>query len=249
MKNNGAVAERKSLLVSHRKKVAHGIPTTGIFLIAGAVKTGKSSLLAEFPNSYCISAEKEGMDYLEGRIHDVSNLNEFREVLVAVKEDKSIKTLCVDTIDAIADWIAADVAKEFGLTHINETKSGVSGYAVSGEFHKRMVSMVDWFLNCGKLVVLSAHYVEAKNDNGVKTPAKIAVRGKAAEYITYHSKIIGCTTKEFDGEKTNYLLSFQGDELRNWGSRIPEVQDKVITQGYENFANLFETKTKKKESK
>lgn len=241
-------------LVGYRSKKEEGMPTSGIFVVASDVKTGKSSFAASAPDSYVLMCEKGGGDSIEGRIHDIENLAEFREAITVVLKEPSIKTVVIDTIDEVGRWVAQDVASKYGLSHIEERKKGVDGFEVWGEFKDRMINLVNLLKNSGKLVVLLAHVKDPKVDQAgnIIEGAKIDIPTKAAAFIAYHAKMIGHTYKEFDGEKTNYYLTFQGGPLGQWGSRVDEVQDKTVLLPKENPWSAFEglfPKTVKKTNK
>src|SRR5271167_425472 len=92
-------------LVDYRKKTESGFPTKGIFIVVGQPKSGKTTFSSSFPDSYIIELEHEGAARVDGRIEEVSDLETFRQVLIAVSKEPQIKTLVIDTLDELSDWI------------------------------------------------------------------------------------------------------------------------------------------------
>ena len=88
-------------------------------LVYGAPKIGKTTFVSTFPDVLIIEAEPGGADYIEGWVAEVSSLDELRtlwkELRRRVDENNfPWKTIALDTIDAIADWLAEEIALEFG---------------------------------------------------------------------------------------------------------------------------------------
>ena len=235
-------------LVSTRPVKVSGLPTKGIFVLVGNPKSGKTTLAAAFPDSYVLELEPYGGDRVAGRIHDIDNVGLFRQVLMKVAKDDSVKTIVIDSIDKLAGWFGDEVAKTFGLNAITERKKGVDGFEVNGEFTKRMEGMVDFFKGCGKLVILIAHIKPAKTEQGVViTPAGINVRGASAALLLNEADIIGYAYKKLVGDSNRYYLSFQGGPFEAWGSRVDELQDKTLeiakADPYRAFVAAFKTET------
>ena len=67
-------------------------------------------IAASFPDSYVLELEPHGADRIDGRIHDIRTLDEFRSVLKAVCNDPAIKVAVIDSMDVLSDWIEGEVA-------------------------------------------------------------------------------------------------------------------------------------------
>lgn len=237
-------------LVDVRGKKVTGLPTSGLFLLVGHPKSGKTTLAASFPDSYILELEKNGADRVEGRIHEIDELDQFTQVLELVMADDGIKTIVIDSIDELAHWLEDDVAKAAGLNNMSEKKPGVDGWALWAEFRQRIEGMTKYFKESGKLVILIAHCKSPeKDDKGVViTPAGINVSGKGGAYLAAQAEMIGYAYKQVIGGKTTHFLTFQGGPLALWGSRVEELNDKTImlsrTNPYSSFAAEFLPKAK-----
>jgi len=247
-------------LVGARKKKKVGMPKSGIFIVVGYPKTGKSKFSASFPNSYGLNVDRGDADRIEGRIEDIDDvvdvqgmviktkLNNFREALAAAIKDPSIETIVIDTIDTLAELLCDEIAQKAGLSKITERMPGVDGFALWGEFGARVDGMIKLFKNSGKLFILCAHLREPKLDdnNKIITPAGINVPGKGGDKLAFAADMIGYAFKREIGGKAEYCLTFQGGPAGRWGSRVDELADQTIKLDHKNpyssFAALFAEK-------
>lgn len=234
-------------LVATRRRTKTGIPTEGLLVFIGYPKAGKSTLAAAFPDSYVLELERGGGDRIDGRIHDIQTLEEFRGAIAAAIEDQSIRTIVIDTVDEWGEWTETDIAHSFGLSNILERKAGVDGFELWGEYGRRVKALVDFMKASGKLFLVLAHCKDPKMDDTGKliTPAGMNLRGKGGNYIASHADAIGNVFKRQVGDRTRHYLTFQGGPLGHWGSRIEELNDKTIELNpknpYASFAAAFET--------
>ena len=232
-------------LVKSRTAPKTGLPTEGLFILVGHPKSGKTTLAASFPDSYVLELEEGGGDRVNGRIHDIDNLNDFRLALAAAISEPSIKTVVIDSIDVMSDWLEDEIAKQHGLDTISQRKEGVNSFAVWDDFKKRIEGMVDYFKKSGKLIILIAHCRAPKtDDNGaVVTPAGINVPGKAGGFLAAQADMIGFSYKKALGSGTAFFLTFRGGPLGMWGSRVAELENQVLTLDRKNpyaaFAAVF----------
>ena len=220
-----------------------------LFILVGNPKTGKTTLAASFPDSYVLELEPKGGDRVAGRIHEIPDLETFRDVLEVVFETPEIKTVVIDTIDVLSDWIEDEVAGQFGLKQISERKKEVSGFEVWGEFKKRMEGLVGYFKDSGKLVIVLAHTKEPKVvDDQVITPAGINIPGKGGSYLAAQADLIGFTYRQAISTGTQYFVTFKGGPLGTWGSRIAELNDKTLKldqiNPYRAFQDIFSETSK-----
>lgn len=228
-------------LVKPRKPIKTGIPTDGIMVLVGLPKSGKTTLAASWPDSYVLELEPGGGDRISGRVHDIKNLDEFRDILKLAVNEPTIKTIVIDSIDVLSDWFEDEIAKAAGLTTITERKAGVDGWAIWSELRKKIESLITYLKTSGKFIIIIAHTKEPKLDpNGsVIIPAGINVTGKGASVIAANADAIGNCYKRQVGSTTKYFLSFQGGSLGIWGSRVPELEDKTIELPKENPYSAF----------
>lgn len=232
-------------LVAPRAAPKKGLPTDGLMILVGLPKSGKTTLAASWPGSYVLELEPGGGDRIDGRVHDVRSLAEFREALKLAVAEPSVKSVVIDSVDVLSDWFEEEIAKAAGLSSMTERKAGVDGWALWAELRRKLEALVAFLKASGKFVILIAHTKDPKLDaNGaIIIPAGINVSGKGAGVIAANADAIGNCFKRQIGPATKYLLSFQGGSLGIWGSRIPELEDKTVELPRENpysaFAALF----------
>jgi len=230
-----------TVLVPHRPKPRTGMPTEGLFILVGHPKSGKTTLASSFEDSYVMELEPGGGERVSGRIHAVADLNEFREVLKAVVKEPAIKTLVIDTVDVLSDWMEDEIARSRGLEAITDRKAGVDGFEMWGEFRRKVEALIGFLKASKKLVILIAHCKEPKLDaNGNPiTPAGINMPGKSGAFIAAQADMIGFVYKKPMGSGTAYFVTFQGGPLGTWGSRVDELNDKTITLPKDNPYSAF----------
>lgn len=216
-------------LVAPRPPKVSGIPTSGIIVIAGEPKAGKTTFGASFPDSYVLELDKKDADRVGGRIHDIEDLDQYGEVLQLAIADSSIRTIVVDTVTTLGQWMEASVAKAGGVEFLGKPTQGVDQRGLWGELFENWKGMVEYLKNCGKLVILIAHVKEAeKDDKGrITKPAGIKVRGAGADHIIEQADAIGHMRVKVVNDTTYHYLSFKApSDEAIWRSRIKELQGK-----------------------
>ena len=213
-----------------RGKLKTGMPTDGLWILAGLPKAGKTTLSAGIPGGVLLELERGGADRVEGWIQEIPDLEVFRQAVMAAVEDANVKAIVIDSLDVVSDWLEVDVAEQFGLDSVSERKEGVNGFEVWKELRSRFEKLISLLKASGKLAVLVAHSREPKidADGRVIVPAGISIPGKLCGYIAAEADAIGHCYKKQVGSVTQYFVSFQGGPLGTWGSRIPELEDKTI---------------------
>ena len=235
-------------LVPYRDKPKEiGMPESGLFLLIGDVKAGKTTFAASFPDSYVLELEpKRGDRIKRGRIDDtITNLDQYGDVLEAALADDSIKTIVIDTVDVIAKWLQARIA---GPTRVfGAPEKGVDTYEDWREFEADVRGMVDYLKQSGKLIILVAHRRMAKvdKDDHVVKPAGINVQGQGGDYIAQQAEMVGFMGVRVLGGKSVVYLTFKGESDRCiWRSGIDELRDKEVvlpeSDPFGAFAALFQ---------
>jgi hypothetical protein len=211
-------------------------------ILVGQPKSGKTTLAASFPDSYVLELEQGGADRVSGRIQDILNYNDFREVLKSVVNEPSIRTIVIDSLDILSDLMEDEIAKAHGLDAITDRKQGVDGFEMWGEYRKRIEALVKYLKASNKLVILIAHCREPKLDSSgnLVSPAGINMPGKSGSFIAAQADMIGYAYKKPLGSGTAYFVTFQGGPLGMWGSRVDELNDKTLQLPRENPYSAFE---------
>lgn len=236
--------------VEYREKLKSGMITDGLMVIAGDEKTGKTSLLASFPDSYILVVDRGGSDRLSGRFHDISDLKTFRAAFKWAMSNPEIKTVGIDTITGLSDLFEKEVADSHGLKSITERKPGVDGYELWDEYYSKIDGFVEYVKSSGKLVVVSAHLKPPALDNNgnVTIPAGLDLYPKAQRIIGTKADVIGQTFKKQLAGGTEYYLTFKGSVAGKLGSRVDELNDKEVklpkANPYSAFESLFKTPSK-----
>lgn len=216
-------------LVAPREPKLSGMPTSGIIVIAGEPKSGKTKFMASFPNSYILELDKGDADRIGGRIHDVADLDELQEILPMVVEDSSVQYIGIDTVDTLGTWMEAVVAKESGVEFLGKPTAGVDSRGLWGEYAQRVRGMTDYLKHCGKPVLLGAHVrAPDKDDQGrITKPAGIKVRGAGGDYIIEQACAIGHMRVKTINDRAVHSLSFKApSDQAIWRSRVEELQDR-----------------------
>jgi hypothetical protein len=242
-------------LVSARTEAkVTGMPTSGLMLVVGHPKSGKTWFASSAPDSIVIELEENGADRVAwGRIQEIHStdddaLSQFDEVMGLVMADDSIKTVVIDSVDQWAKMIQDDIAKAAGVEFMGKVKAGVDGRALWGEFAQRVHVITDALKASGKLVVLIAHCKPPeKDDQGrVITPAGINVSGKGGSYIAAQAEMIGFIgVRVLAGKAQHYITFKSASDLAIWRSRVDELHEKEIVLDKANpwasFAAAFTT--------
>lgn len=232
-----ATQEAPPTSIPYRDSVEKGMPTTGFGVLAGDFKAGKSSLLADFPGAVVLETDAGDANHIPGRILDIraegekSALNVFRAKFMAQVKDPTVKVICVDTVKTLATWVEEEVAGEHDMPNLRVPAKGVDTRALWGEYTTRMIKFLNYANHeAKKLVVFGAHLKDAERDdnNKVIAPAKIDVAGGASAYLSKHAKFIGYCFKEEQAQAQAYFVSFRGGPLASLGSRVKELNDKVL---------------------
>lgn len=229
-----------------------GMPTSGIMLVVGHPKSGKTWFASSAPDSIVIELEDKGADRVSwGRIQEIDStglnaLSEFGDVMNAVMSDDSIKVVTIDSVDQWANMLLADICKTAGIEHIQKPKAGVDSRALWGEFGHRIHAITDDLKRSGKLVILIAHCKPPEKDNEgrITTPAGINVSGKGAAYIVAQAEMIGFVgVRVLAGKAQHYITFKSASDIAIWRSRVDELHEKEIVldklNPWKSFASAF----------
>ncbi len=229
-----------------------GMPTSGLMLVVGHPKSGKTWFASSAPDSIVIELERNGADRVAwGRIQEINadeadSLDQLDKVMTLVMADDSIKTVVIDSVDQWAKMMQDDIAKKAGVEFLGKVKAGVDGRALWGEFAQRVHTITDGLKASGKLIILIAHCKppEKDNDGRITTPAGINVSGKGGSYIAAQAEMIGFVgVRVLAGKAQHYITFRSASDLAIWRSRVDELHEKEIVLDKKNpwgsFAAAF----------
>lgn len=226
-----------SILGGWRPAKKTGMPTSGLFLIVGLEKSGKSALMASAPDSVLLELDKGDADHLAGRIVDIeaqsdgkTALNVFRDAFWEAMEDPKIKVVGIDTFNTLVNWIGQEIAESHGLKSMLDRKEGVNGYGLWDELNAGVDAFINAAKSSGKIVVVAAHSKapELDEDKRVVVPMGLDCYAKPSSKIAKRADLIGYAYKKEVGGAQEYRLSFKGGPLGAWGSRVETLNDKEI---------------------
>lgn len=225
-----------------------GQPIDGLIVLAGEEKSGKTALMASFPDSYILEMDKGGGDRLSGRFHDVESLKEFRPAFKWAMTDPSIKTVGIDTITSLCDMYEAEVANSHGVSSFSEKKQGVDSYLMWDQYNDKIANLIAYIKASKKLVIMTSHLRPAQvNQDGVITaPQGLDLYPKAARIVGTKADVIGMCYKRQLSAGAEYFCTFKGGVAGRLGSRVEELNDKEIKLPKENPYSAFEAVFKTK---
>ena len=105
----------------------NNVPTVGIpqyikMIIEGPSKVGKTTFMASWPGAVLIEAEPGGAAHVGCPVLDISAgkdpLRGLRMAITELQTDTKYKTVCLDTIDAVADLISKEICRKLGIETI-----------------------------------------------------------------------------------------------------------------------------------
>lgn len=248
-KSEATIAPEEDVFIpaEYREKKKTGMITDGLIILAGDEKSGKSSLLGSFPDSFNLEIDKGGADRIAGRFHDIDNLATFRKAFKWAMKEPSIKTVGIDTLTGLLDFFEEEVANAHGLSSITERKPGVDGYELWGEYNEKIEALVSYIKESNKLVVMTAHLKPPVIDNNgnITAPAALDCYPKAGRIIGTKADVIGQCYKKQLAQGAEYYLTFKGSVAGKLGSRVDELNDREIklpkNNPYSAFEALFKT--------
>ena len=220
-------------------------------LIYGRKKIGKSSLVAEFPNTMFLMCEPGGKA-LEIFQKPVRNWREFEGYIDLVIKDDRFDTVCVDTSDYSYDFCMDYVCEKRVIDHPSDEDYGKGWKAVRREYTR----VLNKLLHSGKGVVFISHSKDEeikarKNESYHKVTSSMS--GQAKDVL--EGLIDIWVNFDYDGKKR--FLIIQGNDEVDAGHRLRDHfnypdgtgVERVYMgtnprQAYENFISAFNNRAK-----
>ena len=230
-------------------------------------KCGKSTILAQLPDSLIISTEPKGYDFLSANYVEALNHKDFKAITKELLEIKPFpyKFVCIDTMTSLDEWsedvgtinyMKSTQGKRFNRTEdgIPITRSDVNWQTVhdlangSGYKWSRSV-MTEWidtylFLPCH--IIFVAHSNSIMIGESELKEKTLLVTGKLRTIIPSRVDGVGFMYREKD---TNYL-SFDPNQLNlaygcrfDLGNRV-EISKKINNKITTKWENIFPSITK-----
>ena len=226
-------------LPTEKKKADTGFPDRATWLVFGAPKSGKSYFAASWPECLILDLEN-GTRYIEGAyVLPIKNLAELREAYaqlsaLAQKGELPYKTIAIDTIDVVNEWIEAEVAESLGIRQIGEAPYG-SDWAMA---RNKVLDLIRAFAQLPvNLLVISHSRWAIVNDIGVGHT--IDLPGRLARFVMAYVDNIIYIHVDGSGERKLLFRPHQGIEA---GCRHPVLANAgSCPASYEALVALFES--------
>lgn len=223
-------------LPKEKKKAETGFPERDSWLVFGAPKIGKTTFAASWPECLIIDLE-DGTRYVSGayvaRVQSLAELRELYAELRAIPASSfPYKTVAIDTIDVLNDWIEAEVCRELGIVQMGEKQFGLD-WALA---RNRVLDTMKAFsqLPCNVLWLAHSRWAVV---NEVEVGHTINLPGKLARFVMASvDNVLFLTIR--NGQRIILFRPHQGIEC---GSRHPILdQAGECPMSYAALRGLFE---------
>lgn len=223
-----------------------GLPAEIKMVLEGKSKVGKTTFAASFPDAIMLELEPGGAAHVGCCVLDLTAgkdpLKGLQMAIAELREDKRFKTVILDTLDAAAALVAAQVCAELGIQNIAEAPK-TKRHGVQWEaYGTRIISLVSALIALRKNVIVLGHTKPAAygEDGKLKSEEGLDIYGKAARTVYARVDNIGHMSAVNEGGVTKTVLSFRGGIDTTRGSRHPALRDKEIILPRENGYAVFE---------
>lgn len=187
-----------------------------LILIFGEKKIGKTELLSKAPKALFLATE---VGYKGLRIfkRDVTSWKEARAYAKLLRDDKSFRTIVLDTADILYDLCLTGVCEKLMISHPSDEDYGKAWSAIKKEFESFILTLAQ----TGKGVVLISHAEEKEvKQRGGESYDRImpTMAKQARKVIEGMVDIWACY--QYDGKRR--VLTIAGDDHVAAGHRFGE---------------------------
>lgn len=229
------------------KKVAAETQDPKNLIIYGAPKVGKTTLLAELPNSLLIDLE-EGSTYIDAVKIKAHNIAELSEVCKAVMEaGKPYKFIVLDTVSALEEMCRPLAAKIYMSTPMGKNYTGGAEGILNlpqgagwGYLRQAMEKVIEMISKCAENIILVGHVKdkaivdsEGKEAGSVKD---FDLSGKMGRVLAAKSDGISWCHRDKD---SNLCLNFENGGMVTAGARPKHLANKDIIIAENNGDGTF----------
>lgn len=229
------------------KKVAAETQDPKNLIIYGSPKVGKTTLLAELPNSLLIDLE-EGSTYIDAVKVKAHNIAELSEVCKAVIEaGKPYKFIVLDTITALEEMSKPLAAKLYMATPMGKNYQGggegILALPSGGGYlwlRNAIEKIIDMVAKCADNIILVGHVKdkaivdsEGKEQGSLKD---FDMTGKISRILAAKSDGISWIHRDKD---SNLCLNFETGGIATAGARPKHLANKDIIVAENNGDGTF----------
>lgn len=218
-------------------------------LLYGIPKIGKSTFCSKFNDALFLATEK-GLKGLDVYQTEITNWNEFKEVVVLLNEPQDrFKTIIIDTIDNLFKFCLNDVCQKNKIEHPSDAKWGKGWDLLQREFEKQIIqlSLTDY----GIIFISHTKEMEIVGKYAKYTKISPSLHNQARKILLPFVDSIGYCTMDIkkDGQenlKERRVIKFEPSEYYEAGDRTGMLPGQ-IPLNYHVFKNCFKTKIKNKD--
>lgn len=223
-------------------------PENATWLLFGKPKAGKTTSASTFPDPLFLETEPEGADWIDAYKIQIENLEQLREAWTELarkvkgKEELPYKTVVLDTIDSISNWVESEVAAQYGAKQLGESK--VFG-ADFGTHRNEVLRIIRRF---GQLPLTTVLICHSKAISEAGTDVKVLeLPGRLGRMIMGEvSHVIYVEAKELPSGEMQRRFIFQPSGIMEAGSRHPTLTNAGSCKAnYEALRALFKGEGKK----
>ena len=229
------------------KKVAAETQDPKNLIIYGAPKVGKTTLLAELPESLLIDTEG-GSSYVSAVKVKATTIPELTEVCKAILDaGKPYKFLILDTITALEEMCKPLAAKLYMSTPMGKNYTGgaegilnLPQGACWGYLRQAIEKVIDMVSKCSENLVIVGHVkdkaivdAEGKEAGSIKD---FDLSGKTGRILAAKSDGIGFCHRDKD---SNLCINFENGGLVTAGARPKHLANKDIVVAENNGDGTF----------
>lgn len=229
------------------KKVAAETQDPKNLIIYGAPKVGKTTLLAELPESLLIDTEG-GSSYVSAVKVKATTIPELTEVCKAILDaGKPYKFLILDTITALEEMCKPLAAKLYMSTPMGKNYTGGAEGILNlpqgagwGYLRQAIEKVIDMVSKCSENLVIVGHVkdkaivdAEGKEAGSIKD---FDLSGKTGRILAAKSDGIGFCHRDKD---SNLCINFENGGLVTAGARPKHLANKDIVVAENNGDGTF----------
>jgi hypothetical protein len=214
-------------------------------LICGPKKIGKTSLAAEFTNSFIAEFEPGNAKALPVRYLDIYKLKDFDECLTLLEHTPNYcSTLVIDDVPTLADLCKDLTCKRLGIEHPSDGEYG-KGWDQSKDEFSKWINRIQAIPNCGK--IYTAHTVlEVADSKSGKSYSYLDIAASKACKRKLDAVIQLWAVMDYN-EAGERVLIINGNDFIKAGNNLPGFKGingaiplgKSAREGYENLMKAY----------
>lgn len=212
-------------------------------LLYGREKAGKTSLAAQFPDTFFMFCEPGGKS-LSLFARPIRTWSDFKAYVLLLEGDKRYRTVVIDTIDNAYKYCETYVCRKLGIEHPSDAEWGKGWNEVRDEFS----TVINRLLHTGRGVIFISHAREydVKGKSGSNYTRISTTMSKQAQEII--APVVDMWFYLEVGQNGERELVVRGDDVITAGHRLQHKlknvdrvsMGKSAEEAYRNFIKAFE---------